>query len=68
MELAVLRLMDRHHPNPAAPHPAIRSRPLVDAARLATDLFSRERHPSGDTRLPLDPIAKSLPRPTDITE
>ena len=68
MELAILRLMDCHRPNSTAPNPAMRSRPLVDAARLATDLFSCERRPSGEALLPLDPMAKSLPWPTDITE
>jgi len=60
--------MDRHRPNPTVSDPAMRSRLLIDATRLATDLFGRERHPSGDAGLSLDPAAKALARSTDTIE
>ena len=41
VELAIFRLMDGHRPNPAALHPAIRSRSLVDARRASQRIHRR---------------------------
>jgi len=56
VEFTILRLMDRHGPHAALSHPAMRPGTLVVSSRLEADLFGRERCPSSDTLLPIEPI------------